>query len=94
MEFVTKDITFAIDAKITADLSARAMTGAEQRESAKQATRESVRKIFTTTIGWLERYHKTTDRIHISAPPALFSMFMDALDQLGKRYNLVRGNRF
>lgn len=51
------------------------MTGAEQRESAKQAVRQSVRKIFTTTIGWLERYHKTTDRTHISAPPAAFYVY-------------------
>jgi Acyl-protein synthetase, LuxE len=66
---------------------------AEQQESAKQAAKEQVRKIFATTVEWLERFDKTTDRIHIPAPPALFSVFMDALDRMGKHYELgARGS--
>ncbi len=88
LEGLDNDLSFAIDTQITAALSARSMTGAEQQESAKQAAQEQVRKIFATTVAWLERYHKTTNRIHISAPPALFSVFMDALDRMGKHYEL------
>lgn len=63
------------------------MTGAEQRESAKEAAREQVRKIFTNGIEWLERYEKTTDTVGLVAPPALFSAFMDLLDHMGKRFD-------
>ena len=85
-ELLNKDHSYALDVKITADATAKAMTDKHQQENAQQATQEMMGKVLQNGIEWLYRYERTTDTILVLAPPVLLLACMDILERQGKRF--------
>jgi hypothetical protein len=83
---VFDDVHSALDFKISADLTLKAMTDKEQQGSPPLSAEERQRKIIEVAIKWLERYDKTTDVVGLDGPPFLVAMLMDALEREGKRF--------
>ena len=59
---ILKDVRYALDFEISADLTIKAMTDKEQ-EGPPPSAEDRRRNIVEIAIKWLERYEKTTDII-------------------------------
>ncbi|MGZ4905097.1 MAG: LuxE/PaaK family acyltransferase [Halobacteriota archaeon] len=90
---IYNDLHYAMDFKISADLTLKAMTDTEQRESTPPSAEERQQKILNNTIKWLERYEKTPDSIRLDGPPFLIIKLMDALEQEGKYFEFGERGR-
>jgi hypothetical protein len=87
-EQLFEDHHYALDFEISADLALRAAVDHSNTAVAEQLSADGqLRKIFTIGTQWLERYEKTTDTIWILSFPALFSVFLDALEAQGKHFD-------
>ncbi|MGZ4862148.1 MAG: LuxE/PaaK family acyltransferase [Halobacteriota archaeon] len=79
------DVKYAMDFKISADLSLKAMTDAEP-ERASSSAEDRQRKIIDIAIKWLERYERTADVVRLEGGPFMFLQIMDTLEQEGKHF--------
>ena len=81
-----KDVQYALDFEISADLTLRAMTDTERQGGAPSSAGERQRKIIEIAIKWLERYEKTADVIGLEGGPFLILELMETLEREGKRF--------
>jgi hypothetical protein len=79
------DVKYAMDFKISAELSLKAMTDTEPKRAPPSAE-ERQRKIIDITIKWLERYERTDDIIRLEGGPFMFLQIMHTLEREGKSF--------
>jgi long-chain-fatty-acid---luciferin-component ligase len=79
-----KDLRYALDFEISADLTVKAMTDKEPQGA--PSGQERLRKIVEIAIKWLEGYEKTSDIIGLEGAPFLIFELMETLEREGKHF--------
>ncbi|HYA33323.1 MAG TPA: hypothetical protein VEG65_04945, partial [Candidatus Bathyarchaeia archaeon] len=81
-----KDVGYALDFEISADLTLKAMTAKAQKRGTPRPAQERQQKIIEIAVQWLERYEKATDKIGLEGGPFLILELMETLEREGKRF--------